>query len=166
MYSTFTPTYLDPAPTLQYDLLGSAFAVLHDVADATQAAEIVSRYPHLPKGAPVIWPQQQNVPIYHNRGIWPFVTSFWAKAAAKAGNAVAVDNSVRALMRGAQFVAHGKLRGGDGSQLGGRRQYERSGGEFATATLERGWVCWNGPRRIVRVRSDADGIAVCPEDHA
>lgn len=101
LYSTFITTYLDPAPTLQYDLLGSAFAVLFDVATPAQAAEVVSRYPHLPKGAPVIWPQQQDIRIYHNRAIWPFVTAFWAKAAAKAGNAEAVDLAIRSLARGA-----------------------------------------------------------------
>jgi hypothetical protein len=101
LYSTFATTYLDPAPTLQVDLLGSAFAVLFDVASPAQAAEVVSRYPHLPKGAPVIWPQQQDTRIYHNRAIWPFVTAFWAKAAAKVGNADAVDLAFRSLARGA-----------------------------------------------------------------
>ncbi|MRG91485.1 MGH1-like glycoside hydrolase domain-containing protein [Polyangium spumosum] len=101
MYSTFVTTYLDPAPTLQYDLLGSSFAVLFDVATEAEAKEVVARYPHLPKGAPVIWPQQQDTRIYHNRGIWPFVTAFWAKAAAKAQNADAIDHAVHSLVRGA-----------------------------------------------------------------
>ncbi|MDI1483510.1 hypothetical protein [Polyangium sp. y55x31] len=101
MFSTFVTTHLDPAPTLQYDLLGSAFAVLFDVATKAEAEEIVARYPHLPKGAPVIWPQQQDTRIYHNRAIWPFVTAFWAKAAVKAGNADAIDHAVRSLVRGA-----------------------------------------------------------------
>lgn len=101
LYSTFVTTELDQAPTLRYDLLGSAFAVLFDVATPAEAEEIVARYPHLPKGAPVMWPQQRDVPIYHNRAIWPFVTAFWAKAAAKVHNADAVDLAVRSLMRGA-----------------------------------------------------------------
>ncbi|APR83945.1 Isopentenyl-diphosphate delta-isomerase [Minicystis rosea] len=101
MYSSFITTYLDAAPTLRFDLLGSAFAVLFDVATPAQADEVVARYPHLPKGAPVIWPQQQETRIYHNRAIWPFVTAFWAKAAAKTGNADAVTHAVRSLVRGA-----------------------------------------------------------------
>jgi hypothetical protein len=32
-------------------------------------------------GAPVIWPQQQDMPVYHNRAIWPFVTAYGLKAA-------------------------------------------------------------------------------------
>ncbi|EYF00361.1 MGH1-like glycoside hydrolase domain-containing protein [Chondromyces apiculatus] len=101
LFSTFIPGPLDPAPTTRFDLLGSAFAVLYDVATPEQAGRIVASYPHLPKGAPVAWPQQQDTPIYHNRGIWPFVSAFWARAAAKAGNAEALENSVHALLRGA-----------------------------------------------------------------
>jgi hypothetical protein len=29
----------------------------------------------------VIWPQQQDTAIYHNRAEWPFVTAYWLKAA-------------------------------------------------------------------------------------
>jgi len=101
LFSTYLPTMLDPAPTNRYDLLGEAFAVLHDLAPLADLEEVVARYPHLPKGAPVVWPQQQNTRIYHNRAVWPFVTAFWMKAAAKVGNPDSIDNSARALMRGA-----------------------------------------------------------------
>lgn len=101
LYSTYATTWLDQAPAELFDLLGEAFAVLHDVATPAQASTIVASYPHLPKGAPVIWPQQQDTRIYHNRAIWPFVTAFWAKAAAKAGSAEAIDHAVRSLARGA-----------------------------------------------------------------
>lgn len=99
--SSFISTELDPAPVQRYDLLGSALAVLADVLPPEQAAEVVARYPHLPHGAPVIWPQQPGVPAYHNLGIWPFVTAYWLRAAKKVGNAVAVEHGVRSLMRGA-----------------------------------------------------------------
>jgi hypothetical protein len=101
LFSTFITTELDDAPANRFDLLGSALAVLFDVATPAQAADSVASYPHLPKGAPVIWPQQQSTPIYHNRAIWPFVTAYWLQAAAKVGNADAIDNGVRSLMRGA-----------------------------------------------------------------
>ncbi|MEZ4294561.1 MAG: hypothetical protein R3B70_06270 [Polyangiaceae bacterium] len=100
-YSTFSTTFLDQAPTRRYDLLGSAFAVLHDIATPAQAKTVVAGYPTLPRGAPVIWPQQKDTPIYHNRGLWPFVTSFWLRAARKAENARAADNAVLSLVRGA-----------------------------------------------------------------
>jgi hypothetical protein len=75
-FSTFSTTFLDPSFTQRYDLLGSALAILAEVADPSQAATVVQSYPQLPKGPPVLWPQQQFTPIYHNRGIWPFVTAY------------------------------------------------------------------------------------------
>jgi len=101
MFSTFITTGLDPAPVRRYDLLGSSFAVLFDVADEDQAAQIVASYPHYGPGAPVAWPQLQDIPIYHNRGEWPFVTAYWLRAAAKAGNAAVAEKMMRALIRGA-----------------------------------------------------------------
>ena len=101
LFGTFIPTGLDPGPARQYDLLGSALAVLTGVATATQAADLVSRYPLYPHGAPVIWPQQQLTRIYHNRAIWPFVSAYWMRAARRAGNNTAVDFSVRGMMLGA-----------------------------------------------------------------
>ncbi len=100
-YSTLITTGLDPAPTRRFDLLGSAFAVLFGVATESQAGRILASYPHYGPGAPVIWPQQQATPIYHNRGEWPFVTAYWLRAAAAAGNATVADKMVRALVRGA-----------------------------------------------------------------
>jgi len=101
LFSTFITTSLDPAPVRRFDLLASSFAVLFDVADADQAARILERYPHYGPGAPVAWPQLQDIPIYHNRGEWPFVTAYWLRAAAKAGNATVAEKMMRALVRGA-----------------------------------------------------------------
>lgn len=101
LFGTFVTTELDGAPARRFDLLGSALAVLSGAATAQQAADIVAGYPHLPKGPAVIWPQQQDTPIYHNRAIWPFVTAYWLKAAASVENAEAIDNAVRSLVRGA-----------------------------------------------------------------
>lgn len=101
LYSTFITTAFDFGPAHQYDLLGSSLAILLDIADETQAAQIVANYPHLPKGAPVIWPQQRDIPIYHNQAIWPFVTAYWLKAAKKVKNDAAVNLGVRSLIRGA-----------------------------------------------------------------
>lgn len=100
-YSTFSTTFLDPAPARRYDLLGSAFAVLHDIADPAQAKGVVASYPTLPKGPPVIWPQQKDTPIYHNRSLWPFVTAFWLRAARRADNARAADSALWSLVNGA-----------------------------------------------------------------
>ena len=101
MWSTFVPTSLDPGPARRFDLLGLSLAVLHDVGDASAARRAVASYPHVPNGAPVVWPQQQEPAIYHNRAIWPFVTAYYLRAARKVGNDAAADEAVRTLMRGA-----------------------------------------------------------------
>ena len=101
MWSTFVPTALDPGPARRFDLLGLSLAVLFDVGDAAAARRAVASYPHLPAGAPVVWPQQQEPAIYHNRAIWPFVTAYYLHAARKVRNDAAADAAVRTLMRGA-----------------------------------------------------------------
>lgn len=102
LFSTFVTTFLDPAPARQFDLLGSAHAVLSGVASPAQAARVVASYPHVgPGAAPVIFPQQQLTPIYHNRAEWPFVTAYWARAAAAVDNPTVAATSMRSLVRGA-----------------------------------------------------------------
>jgi hypothetical protein len=101
LFSTYATTLLDPTPVHRFDLLGSALVASSTIADQAQAVSIVASYPHLPKGAPVIWPQQKETPIYHNRAIWPFVTALWLRAAKRAENAAAAAHAVRSLIRGA-----------------------------------------------------------------
>jgi len=99
--STFITTTLDPAPVNRFDALGTALAVLHGVLPAADAKDAIANYPHLARGVPVIWPQQKDTPIYHNRAIWPFVTAYFAKAARVVRNDAAVENAVSSLMRAA-----------------------------------------------------------------
>jgi hypothetical protein len=101
LYGTFAPGPLDPAAVRHFDLLGSAFAVLHGPGDEPRRQEVVRRYPHLERGAPVMWPQQQLTPIYHNRALWPFVTAYWLRAARSVRNDAAVGLGARSLVRGA-----------------------------------------------------------------
>lgn len=100
-FSTYVTTELDQAPARRFDLLGTSLAVLLDVATPAQAKDALASYPTLPKGPPVLFPQQKDTAIYHNRGIWPFVTAYWVKAARKAGNDAAFDNGTMSLVRGA-----------------------------------------------------------------
>ncbi len=81
----------------RYDLLGECLAILCGVADERQAASILASYPTGPAGPPVVWPQERTVPIYHNQGIWPFVTAYWIKAARQVGNPAVVDAGIASL---------------------------------------------------------------------
>jgi hypothetical protein len=101
-FATFAPTFLDPAPARRWDLLGAALAIVTGVATPAQADRVLSTYPHLgPGAAPVIFPQQQLTPIYHNRAEWPFVTAYWLRAAAAADHDGVADRAMAALVRGA-----------------------------------------------------------------
>ena len=99
-FSTYLTTELDPAPARRFDLLGTSLAVLLDVATPEQGRAALASYPTLPKGPPVIFPQQKETAIYHNRAIWPFVTAYWVRAARKVGNDAAFEAGVRSLVRG------------------------------------------------------------------
>ncbi len=104
LFSTFETTTLDPSAAPVFDLLGSALAVSEGVGTSEQRSSVVASYPHFEKGAPVIFPEQKDTAIYHNRAIWPFVSAFFLRAAGQVGNAAAVDHAVRSLVRGAAMA--------------------------------------------------------------
>jgi predicted alpha/beta superfamily hydrolase len=101
MYSSVTAGHFDGAAMYKYDWLGQSLAIVTGIADQRQAQSILAHYPHGPMGAPVIYPQQANTAVYHNRAIWPFVTAYGLKAAAIGGNVAVADAAYSTLMRGA-----------------------------------------------------------------
>jgi len=101
LFASFLSTTLDAVPVHRFDLLGQSLAILYGVASDDEARRILSTYPHFGRGAPVIFPEQQFVPIYHNRAEWPFVDAYWLRAARKAKHDAVSDRMVNALMRGA-----------------------------------------------------------------
>lgn len=101
MYSSLTAAHFDRAPLHKFDWLGQSLAIVTGIASEEQARSILAHYPHGPMGAPVIWPQQAGMPVYHNRAIWPFVTGYGLRAAVQAGNVAVADAAYDTLMRGA-----------------------------------------------------------------
>ena len=101
MYSSLTAAHFDGAAMHKFDWLGQSLAIITGIADAAQTRSILARYPHGPMGPPVIWPQQQGTPVYHNRAMWPFVTGYGLKAAVLGKNASVADAAYDSLMRGA-----------------------------------------------------------------
>jgi len=101
MYSSLTAGHLDGAPLHKFDWLGQALAIVTGVASEEQARSILARYPHGPMGAPVIYPQQPGLPVYHNRALWPFVTGYGLRAATQTGNVAVADAAYDSLVRGA-----------------------------------------------------------------
>ncbi|MEV0600578.1 hypothetical protein AB0I82_14955 [Streptomyces sp. NPDC050315] len=126
-FSQMLTTELDTAPADRYDALGTSLAVLTGVATPQQARQAVANYPQTPYGPSVLWPQQQGVPSYHNNGIWPFVTSYMMRAAARTGNAAVADLQARSLVRGAALFGTNKeninlLDGGTKTEINSDRQ--------------------------------------------
>ncbi len=101
MYSSLTAAHFDGAPLHKFDWLGQALAIVTGVADDAQTRRILASYPHGPMGAPVIWPQQLDMPVYHNRAMWPFVTGYGLRAAIRGRNVAVADAAYDSLMRGA-----------------------------------------------------------------
>ncbi len=99
MYSSLTAGHFDKQAMQQFDWLGQSLAIITGVADQKQARQILSNYPHGPMGAPVIFPQLPNIPVYHNRGIWPFVTAYGLTAATQAKHVAAADAAYETLIR-------------------------------------------------------------------
>ncbi|MBU2883436.1 esterase [Psychrosphaera sp. B3R10] len=101
LYSSLSSGHHYPVAMQKYDWLGQSLAIITGIADQTKTEMILKRYPHSKMGAPVIFPQQPGIQIYHNRAIWPFVTAFGLQAAKRGNNAAVATNAIESIIRGA-----------------------------------------------------------------
>jgi hypothetical protein len=90
------------------EALGEALCVLFGVAEGERAQQVVSKTPTTPYGISCIYPQIPGIPPYHNDAVWPFVQSFWALAAAQAGNEASLTESMAAIYRPAALFLTNK----------------------------------------------------------
>ena len=111
-FASMKTTFLDYSKVDKRDLLGLSLLILgtnEAIAEGNKemAAEIFSgileEYPVTEAGPSVIFPQEPQRKIYHNRAIWPFVTSYALRAAAKVENDRFYENAFMSLVRGAAF---------------------------------------------------------------
>jgi hypothetical protein len=100
LYMSWIGPAFTPMPIESYDLLGTSLAILAGVAPQERARKALANYPVVEHGSPVIWPQQPNTAIYHNRAMWPFVSAYALRAARKTANAERIEHEIRSLMRG------------------------------------------------------------------
>ncbi|KRD43012.1 hypothetical protein ASE38_01625 [Cellulomonas sp. Root930] len=133
-FSQMLTTELDRTPVRRYDALGTALAVVTGIATPEQARSAIANYPQTPWGPPVLAPQEDDrdadggpAQAYHNKGIWPFVTAYLARAAAVTDNDGVSAASFRSLVRGAAL--HGShmenmdlTDGGTGTRINSERQ--------------------------------------------
>jgi hypothetical protein len=90
------------------EALGEALCVLFGIAEGERAQQVVSKTPTVPFGVSCIYPQIPGIPPYHNDAVWPFVQSFWALAAAQAGNEASLTESMAAIYRPAALFLTNK----------------------------------------------------------
>jgi hypothetical protein len=99
-YRSIKSTFLDQRAAKYYDLLGVSLTILSGVASPEQAKSALNHYPQTIVGPPVIWPQRPDIPIYHNRAIWPFVTAYALKAAKKIQDPALISAFTRSQILG------------------------------------------------------------------
>jgi hypothetical protein len=91
----------------QMEVLGEAFSILFDIADADRAKIISQAVEHEDFGSPCMFPNLKDQYPYHNDAMWPFVQGYWMKATAKAGNEASLLHSIATLNRcGALFLTN------------------------------------------------------------
>jgi hypothetical protein len=104
LYMSYIGTAAHPVAFEAYDLLGLSLLVDSCIAPAQRARRAMANYPWLDTGSPVIWPQQPDIAIYHNRAIWPFVSAYSLRAARRLDDAERIAHEIRSLMRGAALA--------------------------------------------------------------
>ena len=92
--------FRDLAPVDTYDLLGLALLAESGLLDEPSIRRMLGAYPLGAGGPPVIWPERADVPIYHNRAVWPFVTAYALRAAERAHDAAHASAYARSMLQG------------------------------------------------------------------
>lgn len=103
-YMSYIGEAAHPVPYAKVDLLGLSLGILAGVLPAERARHALAAYPIGPAGSPVVWPQEAQQPIYHNRAIWPFVSAYSLRAARQLEDAPRIAAEIRSLMRGAALA--------------------------------------------------------------
>ncbi|PWQ86795.1 Six-hairpin glycosidase-like protein [Stenotrophomonas maltophilia] len=103
-YMSYIGEAAHPVPYAKVDLLGLSLGILADVLPPERARRALAAYPIGPAGSPVVWPQEAQQPIYHNRAIWPFVSAYSLRAARQLDDVPRIAAEIRSLMRGAALA--------------------------------------------------------------
>ncbi len=113
------------------EALGEALCVIFSITDGERAAQVISKTPTSPFGIPCISPQIPGIAPYHNDAVWPFVQSFWALAAARAGNETSVMESIAAIYRPAALF------------LTNKENFVAGNGDFAGTQINSSNMLWS-----------------------
>lgn len=142
-------SYMSLSP--RAETLGEALTILFDINTGEQAAKTVANFPVTPFGVSCIYPQIPGIPPYHNNGIWPFVQSYWALAAAKAGNEQAVMAQLAAIYRASAMF------------LTNKENYVAETGDFAGTQVNSSVMLWSLSGNLALVHRLLFGIGLQPD---
>jgi len=113
------------------EALGEALTILFGINSGEQAVQTIASFPVTPFGITCIFPQIPGIPPYHNNAIWPFVQSYWALAAAKTGNEIALMAQLAAIYRASAFF------------LTNKENYVAETGDFAGTQVNSSVMLWS-----------------------
>ncbi|KQQ75345.1 Six-hairpin glycosidase-like protein [Xanthomonas sp. Leaf131] len=103
-YVSYLGSAAHPVRYAKIDLLGLSLGVLADVFPKARARTALRNYPVVAGGSPVVWPQEAEQPIYHNRAVWPFVSAYALRAARELDDAPRIALELQSLMRGSALA--------------------------------------------------------------
>ena len=127
------------------EALGESLVVLFGIADGKQK-QVISKTPVMDFGIPCIYPQIPNIPPYHNNAVWPFVQTYYALAAAKAGNEDAVMESIATIYRPAALW------------LTNKENFVASTGDFAGTQINSSNMLWSLSGNLALIHKIIFGI--------
>ncbi|AMR26804.1 glycogen debranching protein [Hymenobacter psoromatis] len=130
-YAQYRYGRLFPVLSPRAEALGEALSVYFGVAEGTRAQQVVASTPTVPFGISCIYPQIPGIPPYHNDAVWPFVQSFWALAAARAGNEASLTESIAAIYRPAALF------------LTNKENFVAGNGDFAGTQINSSNMLWS-----------------------
>ncbi len=129
------------------EALGEALCILFDIADKQKAASIIASVPQTEFGISCIFPQIPNIPPYHNNAVWPFVQTYWALAAAKAGSEIAVMESIKSIYRPAALF------------LTNKENFVADNGDYAGTQINSSNMLWSLSGNLALVQKLIFGIS-------
>ena len=133
------------------EALGEALCVLFSIPDPVRQKSIIANTPVMAFGISCIFPQIPGIPPYHNDAVWPFVQSYWAQAAAKAGNEKAVMESISAIYRPAAMF------------LTNKENFVAGTGDFAGTQINSSNMLWSLSGNISLIHKVLFGIQFIPD---
>jgi hypothetical protein len=133
------------------EALGEALCVFFQIADPARQKSIIANTPVMDYGISCIYPQIPGIPPYHNNAVWPFVQSYWALAAARAGNEKAVMESICAIYRPAAMF------------LTNKENFVAATGDYAGTEINSSNMLWSLSGNIALVHKVLFGINFLPD---